>query len=296
MSIQDTIQQKLNELSEIIEEHLKKNADYHFRPMQIDDINIYIVLHGKYKILNVESIYIGCKVKIDGEIVKQNYSLYHYKYDTIKQALQKAKEIKEEYRIYDGELVSARSYKMLKLEEQIIPYTEDECCVVCYENTSDITECKHPICLGCREKCILQEQTDCPVCRSSNTLSFYTNRSGLINNDVYDLLKRAINSDNKKWSSDNEDSDDESDDGDSDGEVEEGEHGEGEGEHQVEEEEGEQVGDLGYRRTYRMIVQPIMNMETRMHVFSVMIAQGEREREREGEQEVDEISEFLGNM
>lgn len=216
MSIQDTIQQKFNELAEIIEEHLKKNANYHFRPMQIDDINIYMVLHGKYKILNVESIYIGCKVKIDGENVKQNYSLYHYKYDTIKQALQKAKEIKEEYRIYDGELVSARSFKMLKLEEQIIPYSEDECCVVCYENTSDITECKHPICLGCREKCILQEQPDCPVCRSSNIMSFYTNRSGLINNDVYGSLKRAINSDNKKWTSDNEDSDDESDDGDSD--------------------------------------------------------------------------------
>jgi len=288
-----------DKLSIVIEEHFKKNNTYHFRPMQIDDINIYMVLHGKYKILNVESIYIGCKVKIDGELIKQNYSLYHYKYNTIKQALQKAKEIKAEYRIYDGELVSTKSYKMLKLEEQIIPYTEDECCVVCYENTSDITECKHPICLGCREKCILQEQTDCPVCRSSNTLSFYTNRSGLINNNVYSSLKRAINSDNKKWTSDDEDSDDgdsddagDSDAGDSDDDsiqyLNNAQAYYGRMEREAiarrEREDGEQQGE-GEQRPYRMVR---IDMETRIHVFNAIMT--------EDDDEDDEISEFLDNM
>jgi hypothetical protein len=282
-----------DKLSIVIEEHFKKNDTYHFRPMQIDDINIYMVLYGKYKILNVESIYIGCKVKIDGELIKQNYSLYHYKYNTIKQALQKAKEIKAEYRIYDGELVSTKSFKMLKLEEQIIPYTEDECCVVCYENTSDITECKHPICLGCREKCILQEQTDCPVCRSSNTMSFYTNRSGLINNNVYSSLKRAINSDNKKWTSDDEDSDDgDSDDGDSD----DGDSDAGDSDDdsiqslnnaqayygRMEREFGEQQGEQG-----PYMVVPI-DMEMRFHLFNSIMT--------EDDEEDDEISEFLDNM
>jgi len=288
-----------DKLSIVIEEHFKKNDTYHFRPMQIDDINIYMVLYGKYKILNVESIYIGCKVKIDGELIKQNYSLYHYKYNTIKQALQKAKEIKAEYHIYDGELVSTKSFKMLKLEEQIIPYTEDECCVVCYENTSDITECKHPICLGCREKCILQEQTDCPVCRSSNTMSFYTNRSGLINNNVYSLLKRAINSDNKKWTSDDEDSDDgDSDDEDSDDEDSDDGHSDADSIQTLNnaqayygrmerEEIARREREQGEGEQGPYVVVP-MDMETRIRLFNAIMT--------EDDEEHDEISEFLDNM
>lgn len=210
-------QESFNQLVEGIEQHLKTHSIYHFRPIQIDGINIYIILYGKYKILNVESIYVNCNVKVNGINTVQNYSLYHYNYKSINEALERVKKIKSDYRIYDGELVPSNDFKLMKLEETILPYSADECCVVCYENTADLTECKHSICLGCREKCILQDQKDCPICRSNDALSFYTNRSGMVNNDVYAYLKRAIYESEKK--SDNnlsslneeDDSDDDSD-------------------------------------------------------------------------------------
>lgn len=187
-------EENFKQLVECVVNHLLTHDTYHFRPIQIDGINVYIVLHGKYKILNVESIYINCKVKLNASIETQKYSLFHYKYENITKALEKVKQIRTEFRIYDGELVSAKYYKMMKLEETILPYTDDEVCVVCYENTSDVTECKHPICLGCREKCIIQDNKDCPVCRSKNSLLIYTNISGLVNNDQSFKLKMAIHS------------------------------------------------------------------------------------------------------
>ena len=197
-----TNQDAFYQLVEGIESHLTTNCSYNFRPVQIDGINLYMVLYGKYNILNVESIYITCKVDIDGEMTTQKYSLYHYKYKSIRDALDKVSCIRSGYRIYNGELVCSTDYKMMKLEEKtVLPYSDDECCVVCYENTSDITECKHAICLECREKCILRKQPDCPVCRSTNGLVLYNNRSDLVNNDAYDVLKKAIHSENTNTTS-----------------------------------------------------------------------------------------------
>ena len=206
-------EEAFNKLIETIERYLDNHPLYHFRPIQIDSINVYIVLYGKYNLLNVETFHIGCNVKIDGEIVKQKYSLYHYNYTSIKAALTRI-ECLRDYRIYNGELECPDTYSRLKLEETILPYSEDECCVVCYENTSEITPCNHTICLKCREKCIVQDQPDCPVCRSIKGLLIYNNRSHLINNNESNLLKRAIQSEGIEYQIQPEDSDDEPEDSD----------------------------------------------------------------------------------
>ena len=294
-----------DKFAEVIENHLKKKATFHFRPMQIDGINIYIVLYGNYNLLNVEAIYIHCKVKINGELMKQKYSLYHHKYRTINEALQKAQEIKAEYRIYDGELVNAIAYSHLKLEEQIIPYSEDECCVVCYENTSDITECKHPICLRCREKCILQDQPDCPVCRSQNTLPFYTNRSGLVNNDEYGVVKLAIHSEKKNKPnimipsmesnfSDDYDSESESSDNESmsDNESESSDN-ESETSYDVRfREDNDAIAYYGrMEREHLRLSQTQLNDGEEIHLNEIPIVVEDHE-----DSEIDEISEFLGNV
>jgi hypothetical protein len=196
---QQTMRIKL--LENEIKKHLSINDTYHFRPIKIDGINVYIVLYGKYKILNVESIYIMCNVNMNGNIEKQQYSLFHCHYKTIKGVLNKVEKINKYYRIYNGEIVSPKSYYLLKLEESILPYTEDEKCTVCYENTSDITCCGHSICLNCRELCILKNQKDCPICRSKNALDIYTNKNGLVNNEHYDIVKKAIHYENVNSSS-----------------------------------------------------------------------------------------------
>jgi hypothetical protein len=102
--------------------------------------------------------------------------------------------IKKEYKIYNGELVDATVYKLSKLEESIIPFSEEEKCCVCFENTSDITLCNHSICLTCRETSIIKNHFDCPMCRKSNAMYFYNNKNNLINNQQFALVKRAIHS------------------------------------------------------------------------------------------------------
>jgi hypothetical protein len=182
------------QLEQGIRSHLLTTDTYHFRPIKIDGINVYIVLYGKYKILNIESIYINCNVRVNGRIEKQKYSLYHYKYKTLSAALNRVEKIRNGYRIYNGEIVSANCYKMLKLEETVLPYSDDEKCSVCYENTSDSTCCGHSICLNCREICLFRNQKDCPMCRKPNALEIYTNKNGLVNNEQYEIVKRAIHS------------------------------------------------------------------------------------------------------
>jgi hypothetical protein len=196
-----------NRLEAGIRRHLKHNDTYHFRPIKIDGINAYIVLYGKYKILNVEAIYISCNVKVGGIIEKQQYSLYHYRYKTLHSALKKIERINKEFRIYNGELVSATCYNMLKLEECVLPYSEAESCCVCYESTSDSTLCGHSVCLSCRENCIIKQKIDCPVCREKGTLEIYTNRSGLVNNQQFELVKKAIH--HEKMNAIDEEDDDE---------------------------------------------------------------------------------------
>jgi hypothetical protein len=186
-----TTEQK-KELVEGIREYLLRNETYTFRPTKIDGTNVYIVIYHKFKVVNIESIFVQCKVNINSFEEVQNYSLYHFEYKTLEKAIERIEMIKKEYKIYNGELVDATVYKLSKLEESIIPFSEEEKCCVCFENTSDITLCNHSICLTCRESSIINNHFDCPMCRKSNAMYFYNNKNNLINNEQFALVKRAI--------------------------------------------------------------------------------------------------------
>ena len=189
-------QTKVKELTKMIKDHLTRFKTYHFRPVKIDGINCYVVIHKKYKIINFESINIKCLVNKNGKKSKQQYSLLFVSYKTIEQALNKIENIVATYKIYNGDLVSQNAYKQLKLEEFIIPYREEQVCSVCSENTMDITTCKHYICFHCREQCVLTDNTNCPVCRCEEIINIYNIDNGLINNVSYPILDYAIEYEN----------------------------------------------------------------------------------------------------
>jgi hypothetical protein len=187
--------EQLKLLASAIKCHLKEYSTYAFRPIKIDGINCYVIIFSKYNLINIESIYIRCKVTLDDIEKIQKYSLYHTKYNTIEDAIKRIEDIVKTYKIYNGELVSRKVFENSKLEEAIMPYNEEEKCCVCMENTYDITECNHPICLHCREKCVMSLKTNCPICRKENILPIYNNINGLINNDSSSILKKAIDDD-----------------------------------------------------------------------------------------------------
>jgi hypothetical protein len=205
--------QQKTELAKRITEKLKKNRTYFFRPIAIDGILCYPVIYGgRHKIVNFESIHINCFVKKGDKKYKQKYSLFFQKYKTIVGALNLIEDVIKNYKIYNGDLVSKEAYELMKLEEAIVPYTEDQKCCVCNDNTTDITLCKHHICLQCREQCLLNEQPNCPVCRKEEIINMYFNETNLINNSEYHVLQYAFEYEEDKRALDIEDIDNDSED------------------------------------------------------------------------------------
>lgn len=201
--------QQKTELAKLISEKLKKNRTYFFRPIAVDGILCYPVIYGgRHKIVNFESIHINCFVKKGDKKYKQKYSLFFQKYKTIIGALNLIEDVVKNYKIYNGDLVSKEAYELMKLEESVVPYTEDQKCCVCNDNTTDITLCKHHICLQCREQCLLNEQPNCPVCRKEEIINMYFNETNLINNSEYQILQYAFEYEDDKRVLDIEDIDD----------------------------------------------------------------------------------------
>lgn len=183
-----------SEFSRLIQLHIDSLKKYTFRPIKVDNIECYIVIYGDTKIVNFESIHIDCKIERSGEVITQPYSIYYFNYITLACALRKIEEIVNTYKIFDGDLVSPKQYRLLKMETKVIPYREEQSCCVCFKSTYDTTlGCNHYICLHCRNQCIINKKKDCPICRKENILKYYNNDIGLINNNEYPVVFRSIN-------------------------------------------------------------------------------------------------------
>ena len=209
----DTKQKKdFSKIIQLINQKIKnKCREYHFRPFKIDGVYCYIVLYLKERILTIESINIKCNFN-DNHIIP--YVLYHRKYKSIDKMVLLIYDITTKYKIINGDLLSPTDYHDMKIEELLLPYNEDEKCCVCFENTTDNTSCGHYICFSCRDKCIIQKKKDCPMCRSKNVLTMYSNSIQLINNidysELYTLFSERIYYRNNRISDERSSSDEES--------------------------------------------------------------------------------------
>uniref|UniRef100_A0A6C0B7C8 RING-type domain-containing protein n=1 Tax=viral metagenome TaxID=1070528 RepID=A0A6C0B7C8_9ZZZZ len=189
----------LNEFSRAIFEHLKYNSTYSFRAVTIDGVLCYPVIHKHRKIVNFECVNIYCHAKDKwGDKIKEHYSVYYKNYSTIRDAILTVEFVNKCFRIYNGDLMSPEDYKMAKMEEQFLPYNESQVCCICYENTLDTTLCDHYLCLRCREVCLNKCVTDCPMCRKQDIVSIYNIDNGLINNNVYTVLREVIEFERKQ--------------------------------------------------------------------------------------------------
>jgi hypothetical protein len=194
---------------------------YTFRPIEIDGIYCYLVIYANPKVLNIESLHIHCKIKTHGQysqFKKENYSLYHYAYETIESAIVKAKQVISSFRVLDGDLISPRAYRLAMLEADFIPYKESQNCSVCFRGTLDTTLCGHSLCFHCRQSCVMREMLDCPICREPNIVQYYNIENGLLNNSSYSIVIHALNGTNNiEYTSEvDEDDDDDEDDEDED--------------------------------------------------------------------------------
>lgn len=182
----------ITDIANRIRTHLKKFKTYTFRPVRIDGIYCYVIIHRKSKIINFEAIHVNCFVKIGNERKLQKYSLLHKKYKSLENAVEYVRKVVSTYKLYNGDLVNPNDFELLKLEEHILPFEESQKCSVCLENTQETTVCNHYICFRCREKCIYSNNTDCPICRNSDVMRTFNIDNRLINNAEYSIVRNAI--------------------------------------------------------------------------------------------------------
>jgi hypothetical protein len=199
MSQSDERELALNEFTQLIRERLKHSSNYAFRSVIIDGVLCYPVIYKHRKIVNFECINIDCELTNKwGDKTKEKYSVYYKKYVSIRDAILTVELVSKCYRIYNGDLISPQEYKMAKMEERFLPYNESQVCCVCYENTLDTTVCDHYLCLRCREVCIKKHVNDCPMCRNPGVVSIYNIDNGLINNNVYGVLREVLDFERKR--------------------------------------------------------------------------------------------------
>ena len=93
-------------------------------------------------------------------------------FDTVVDVLEHIEKVRDTYTFLDFYLLSPEKKETARYHRSFLPISQDKICSVCYEPTLEYSTCKHPICLKCREKCIVNERKMCPVCRSSQ-LRYY---------------------------------------------------------------------------------------------------------------------------
>ena len=184
--------QKIRDFADNIRQRLYKNKMYVFRRMIIDGIHCQPVLYDSIKTLNIEAVKIQCKVKRDGELVDEEYSVYNYKYKKIEDAIRKLMVVSKSFKIVDGDLISPVAYKDFTMESELIPYDESQKCSICYTSTADCLECNHHICLKCRQDCLIRDMHKCPECRKPNMMKYYNIDNGLINNNCHSSVMLAM--------------------------------------------------------------------------------------------------------
>ena len=184
LTIQETEEHKKNKLhkklAKAIEAYLEKTPDHtyclsQYTLFEIDGIqaDVYIGQEAEsyfYHFIakNIEYVLDDNSDEDDNDfiLIEKN------DFDTVVDLLEHIEKVRDTYTFLDFYLLSPEKKETVRLHRSFLPLPPDKTCSVCYEPTVEYTTCKHPICLKCREKCIVNERKMCPVCRSSQ-LRFY---------------------------------------------------------------------------------------------------------------------------
>lgn len=179
-------------LSNIIEKSFQKNPNKMYNLtkytlFEIDEIkaDIYIAIDEEtkdniipsyyYKIISKNIYEIDDDASEEEEDKTKDLVIYdNYGFDTIISVLEDIDFVKKHYKILDYYLLSPENMEEAIAQREFNPISQDKICTVCYEPTIEYTTCKHSICLKCREKCIVQGNKLCPICRNSDLCIYPT--------------------------------------------------------------------------------------------------------------------------
>lgn len=171
-------------LSMAIEKYLQDNKEdsYHltkYTLLQIDEVQVEVYIyydyhddpHSYYYKIYAKNI----EYEPDTNTIEKDFLVYESaNFTNAFSLLEQLKMVETTYKLLDYYLLSPEKMEEAKAQREFIPLSQDKVCSVCYELTMEYTTCKHSICLKCRDKCIVQGKTRCPICRGSD-LNIYPN-------------------------------------------------------------------------------------------------------------------------
>ena len=157
-------------LSTIKYKRYKYTSITYFTGFKIDGIALGIHL-GRNR-----QNYYDCRFFIADGVLKleDNTSTFYvykkYKFKDILSVLKHIEEVKTTYKWIEHHLLSPKKIKFAKMQRII--YTPDTECSVCFEPTTQYTECNHPLCFSCRYKCVASDNCYCPICKTGELETF----------------------------------------------------------------------------------------------------------------------------
>lgn len=170
--------QLYTKLAICVEKYLEKNRhdSYHltkYTLYKIDEVEaetyVYFDQHDDasyvyyYKIISKNIQY------ENDESLEKDVLIYESSsFSNVFSLLEHLKKVEETYKFLDYYLLSPEKMEEAVTQRAFFPLHSDKVCCVCYELTVEYTKCKHSICMKCRDKCIVQGKTRCPICRGSD--------------------------------------------------------------------------------------------------------------------------------
>ena len=157
-------------LSTIKYKHYRYTSITYFTGLKIDEIPLGILLGRNHK------DYYDCRFFIpDGVFeLEDNASTFYvykkYKFKDVISVLKHIEEVKTNYKWIEHHLLCPKQIEFAKMQRII--YTPDTDCSVCFEPTTQYTECNHPICFSCRYKCVASDNCYCPICKTGELEKF----------------------------------------------------------------------------------------------------------------------------
>lgn len=172
-------------MKEILKEKEDKGENiYKFQEVKINDVTCIFEIHFIKKIFVVKTKYTYVLFDEENNYYGK-YIVHHLKYDDLEELLFHISKIYIHYSFYNGELLPNIEIKKKITEKKFICNNNASRCSVCYDETTEMTQCNHHICLKCREKILISDSISskkCPICRDKDGIYYFKTASENIYN------------------------------------------------------------------------------------------------------------------
>ena len=178
-------------MKEMLKEKEESGEDiYKFQEVKINNVTCIFEIHFIKKVFVIKTKYVYVLFDEENNYYGK-YIVHHLKYNNLDDLLFHISKIYTNYSFYNGELLINSEIKKKVTENIFICDKDYTRCSVCYDQTKEMTQCNHYICLKCREQILKSDSITnikCPICRDKDGIYYFKTDSENIYNINYNDL------------------------------------------------------------------------------------------------------------